>query len=303
MQHSKEGANEIERKMKNIVLSNGIEMPMLGFGVFQIEDPIECEKTVSKAIETGYRLLDTAMTYNNEEAVGRAVRNSGVKREEFFITTKVWISDTGYDRTLKAFDLSLKKLGLDYLDLYLVHMPFGDYYGSWRAMEQLCQEGRIRSIGVCNFSPARLIDMSYNFETLPAVNQIESHIHYQREEELIVMHELGIQPEAWAPFAEGLKGIFTDPVLAGIARKYGKTTAQVMLRWNIQRGVAVIPKSVHKERMMENFNIWNFSLDEEDMKHIATLDKGIPSMLDTEKPSEVRRLYDYLEKPVLTSLK
>ena len=289
--------------MEHITLSNGINMPMLGFGVFQVDDSAECERVVGDAIEVGYRLFDTAMTYHNEEAVGCAVRNSGIEREAFFITSKVWITDAGYDRTLKAFDLSLKKLGLDYLDLYLIHMPFGDYYGAWRAMERLYKEGRIRSIGVCNFSSARLIDMSYNFEILPAVNQIESHIHYQREEELAVMNELGIQPEAWAPFAEGLKGTFADPVLTDIARKYGKTTAQIMLRWNIQRGVVVIPKSVHKERMVENFGVWDFSLEEEDMQRIATLDKGIPSMLDTEKPSEVRRLYGYLDNPVLTSLK
>lgn len=288
--------------MEYIILSNGTKMPKLGFGVFQVDDLTTCEKAVSEAIETGYRLLDTAMTYNNEEAVGRAVRNSGVKRDEFFITTKVWISEMGYDRTLKAFDISLKKLGLDYLDLYLLHMPFGDYYGAWRAMEQLYKEGRIRAIGVSNFSPVRLIDMSYNFEVMPAVNQIELHVHYQREEELAVMRELGIQPEAWAPFAEGLKGTFNESVLVDIARKHGKTTAQVMLRWNIQRGVAVIPKSIHKERMAENFNIWDFSLDEEDMRRIATLDKRKPSMLDTDKPSEIRRLYNYLENPELTSL-
>ncbi|WP_195533023.1 aldo/keto reductase [Bacteroides finegoldii] len=289
--------------MEHITLSNGINMPMLGFGVFQVDDSAVCERVVGDAIEVGYRLFDTAMTYNNEEAVGRAVRNSGIGRKEFFITTKVWISDAGYDRTLQAFDLSLNKLGLDYLDLYLIHMPFGDYYGSWRAMERLYKERRIRAIGVCNFSPARLMDMSYNFEILPAVNQIESHIHCQRKEELAVMGELGIQPQAWAPFAEGMKGTFTDPVLTDIALKHNKTTAQVMLRWNIQRGVVVIPKSVHKERMIENFDVWDFSLDEEDMQRIATLNKGIPTMLDTEKPSEVRRLYSYLDNPVLTSLK
>ena len=289
--------------MQTIPLNNQTGMPMLGFGVFQVDTPTVCERAVSEAIETGYRLLDTAMTYNNEEAVGRAVRTSGVKREEFFITTKVWITDMGYERTLKAFDLSLEKLGLDYLDLYLIHMPFGDYYGAWRAMEQLYREGRVRAIGVSNFSPARLIDMSYNFDILPMVNQMELHPHCQRTEELTVMQELGIQPEAWAPFAEGLKGTFNEPTLLDIARKHGKTTAQVMLRWNTQRGVAVIPKTVHKERMVENFNIWDFSLDEDDMHRIAMLDKGKPSMLDTDKPSEVRRLYGYLENPKLTSLK
>lgn len=289
--------------MEYKTLSNRVKMPMLGFGVFQVDDLTVCERAVAEAIETGYRLFDTAMTYHNESALGRAVKSSGIPRKEFFITTKAWITNMGYDRTLRAFDRSLQELGMDYLDLYLVHQPFGDYYGAWRAMEQLYREGRVRAIGVSNFSAARLIDMSYNFEILPMVNQNELHVHYQREEELAVMHELGIQPEAWAPFAEGLKGTFTDPVLTDIARKHGKTTAQVMLRWNIQRGVVVIPKSVHKERIAENFNVWDFSLDAEDMARIATLDKGLPSMLDVDNPSEVRRLYDYLENPILTTLK
>lgn len=289
--------------MEYKILSNGVEMPMLGFGVFQVDDLAVCERAVGEAIETGYRLFDTAMTYRNESALGRAVRNSGIPRGEFFITTKAWITDMGYDRTLRAFDRSLQELGMDYLDLYLVHQPFGDYYGAWRAMERIYREGRVRAIGVSNFSAARLIDLSYNFEVLPMVNQNELHIHYQREEELAVMRELGIQPEAWAPFAEGLKGTFTDPVLTDIACRYGKTTAQVMLRWNIQRGVAVIPKSVHRERIAENFDVWNFALDADDMARIATLDKGRPSMLDVDDPAEVRRLYGYLENPVLTTLK
>lgn len=289
--------------MQTIRLNNGTEMPMLGFGVFQISEPAVCERVVSEAIETGYRLFDTAAAYHNEEALGHAVSTSGVKREEFFITTKVWITDMGYECTLKAFDKSLKRLGLDYLDLYLVHMPLGDYYGTWRAMEQLYREGRVRAIGVSNFSPARLIDMSYNIEVFPMVNQMELHPHCQRIEELYMMRELGIQPEAWAPFAEGLKGMFFEPVIMDIAYKYGKTAAQVILRWNIQRGVAVIPKTIHKERMEENFRIWDFSLDEEDMCRIATLDKRKPSMLYIDKPSEVRRLYGYLEHPELTSLK
>lgn len=289
--------------MEYKILSNGVEMPVLGFGVFQVDDLAVCERVVGEAIEVGYRLFDTAMTYNNEEAVGCAIRSSCIPREEFFITTKVWIPDAGYDRTLKAFDLSLKNLGLDYLDLYLIHMPFGDYYGAWRAMERLYREGRVRAIGVSNFSAARLIDMSYNFEVLPMVNQIELHIHYQREAELNTMRELGIQPEAWAPFAEGLKGTFTDPVLADIAGKHGKTTAQVMLRWNIQRGVAVIPKSVRRERIAENFDVWDFALDADDMERIAALDKGCPSMLDVDSPAEVHRLYGYLDNPVLTTLK
>jgi len=288
--------------METIKLPSGYEMPMEGFGVFQVDDLKECERVVSDAIEVGYRMFDTAMTYGNEEAVGRAIRGSGLCRKKFFITTKVWISDAGYDNTLRAFDTSLKKLGVEYIDLYLVHMPLADYYGSWRALETLYKEGRAKSIGVCNFSSARLMDLCYNAEIRPMVNQIECHVHYQREEELRVMRELGIQPEAWAPFAEGLKGTFTEPVLVDIARKYGKTTAQVMLRWNIQRGVIVIPKSTHKERIIENSAVWDFQLDADDMVRIATLDKGVPSMLDTEKPSEIKRLYGYLDNPELTSL-
>lgn len=289
--------------MEYTTLSNGVKMPMLGFGVFQVDDLSVCERAVGDAINAGYRLLDTAMTYNNEEALGRAVRNSGVDRKDFFITSKVWISDSGYDRTMKAFDESLRKLGMDYLDLYLIHMPFGDYYGSWRAMQQLYKDGRVRAIGVCNFPSAQLIDMSYNFEVMPMVNQCEMHIHCQRKAELEVMRELGVQPEGWAPFAEGINDTFNDPVLLDIAKKHGKTTAQVMLRWNIQRGVIVIPKSVHKERIKENFDIWDFSLDADDMVRIADLDRGKPTMLDVTSPSEVHRLYSYLENPVLTTIK
>jgi len=289
--------------MQTIKLNNGVEMPQLGFGVFQVDDLNVCERAVSDAIEVGYRLLDTAMTYSNEESVGRAVKASGIRREDFFITTKAWITDMGEERTLRAFDTSCRKLGVDYLDLYLIHQPFGDYYGAWRAMQRLYNEGRVRAIGVSNFSPARLIDMSYNFEVKPMVNQIELHPHFQREAELCEMRKLNIQPEAWAPFAEGMKGTFTDPTLQSIAAKYGKTTAQVMLRWNIERGVVVIPKSVHRSRMEENFNVFDFSLDADDIARIANLDKGCPSMLNPEVPSEVHRLYGYLENPIITSLK
>ena len=254
------------------------------------------------AIEAGYRLIDTASSYQNEEAVGRAIQNCGIPREELFITTKAYIQEMGYDNTMQAFDRSLKRLGLDYLDLYLIHMPFGDYYGSWRAMEELYRQGRVRAIGVCNFLPDRLLDLCYNADIKPQINQIERHPHYQRAEELKIMEELGVQPEAWAPFAEGLKGMFNEPVLADIAAKYGKTPAQVILRWNVQQGVIVIPKSVHRERMEENLDIWDFELDAEDMGQIEKLDKNCPSMLDTRKISEVRRVYDYLNNPVLTSL-
>lgn len=284
-----------------IKLSNGISVPMEGFGVFQIPEA-DCERVVRDAIEAGYRLIDTASSYQNEEAVGRAIQNCGIPREELFITTKAYIQEMGYDNTMQAFDRSLKRLGLDYLDLYLIHMPFGDYYGSWRAMEELYRQGRVRAIGVCNFLPDRLLDLCYNADIKPQINQIERHPHYQRSEELKIMEELGVQPEAWAPFAEGLKGMFNEPVLADIAAKYGKTPAQVILRWNVQQGVIVIPKSVHRERMEENLDIWDFELDAEDMGQIEKLDKNCPSMLDTRKISEVRRVYDYLNNPVLTSL-
>lgn len=276
-------------------------MPLEGFGVFQVPENI-CEQTVLDAIDAGYRLIDTASSYQNEEAVGRALRRCGIPREQLFITTKAYIQQMGYDKTMEAFEESMEKLGLEYLDLYLIHMPFGDYYGSWRAMEELYQAGKVRAIGVCNFLPDRLLDLYYNAKVKPQINQIERHPHYQRAEDMELMQELGVQPQAWAPFAEGLKGMFTEPVLTDIARKYGKTPAQIILRWNVQQGVIVIPKSVHRERMEENLAIWDFALDEDDMEKIASLDKNCPSMLDTRKISEVKRVYDYLNNPVLTSL-
>lgn len=288
--------------VQNIKLNNGIEMPMEGFGVFQVTDMEICEKAVLDAIETGYRLIDTASSYQNEAAVGRAVARSGVPREELFLTTKAYIHQMGYENTMKAFEESLKNLGVDYLDLYLVHMPYGDYYGAWRAMEELYRAGKIRAIGVSNFLPDRLIDLCYNANVIPQINQIERHPHFQRKEELKIMQEFGVQPEAWAPFAEGLKGMFTEPVLTELAAKHGKTPAQVILRWNIQNGVIVIPKSIHRERMAENLSIWDFELDAGDMEKIAALDQGCPSMLDTRKVSEVKRVYDYMRNPVLTSL-
>ena len=289
--------------MDVVRLKSGCEMPMLGFGVFQVDDLNVCEQPVCDAIEAGYRLFDTAMTYNNEKAVGKAIRNSAICRKKFFITSKVWISDAGYDKTMKAFDLTMKNLEMDYLDLYLLHMPLADYYGSWRALEVLYKEGRIKNIGVCNFSSTQLLDLCYNAEVMPMVNQIECHVHYQREDELKIMREMGIQPEAWAPFAEGMKGTFTEPILKDIAQKHNKTTAQVMLRWNIQRGVIVIPKSTHKSRIIENMDVWDFSLNAEDMARIAQLEKGRPSMLDLNEPNEIKRLYSYLDNPVVTSLK
>lgn len=286
---------------KSITLNNGVEMPLEGFGVFQI-DPVQCERVVSEALETGYRLIDTASSYNNESAVGAAIRASGIPREQLFVTSKAYIQQMGYGKTKAAFEETLQKLGLDYLDLYLIHMPFGDYYGAWRAMEELCQAGKIRAIGVSNFLPDRLMDLCYNATIRPAVNQLEIHPFYQRAEELALLREYHIQPQAWAPFAEGMNGMFSNPILTDIAHAHQHSVAQVILRWNLQRGVSVIPKSVHRQRMEENAALWDFELSEEDMQRIATLDLNRPQMVDTLKPSEVRRLYDYLRNPVLTSL-
>lgn len=274
---------------------------MEGFGVFQIPED-RCEQVVKDAIDLGYRLIDTASSYQNEKAVGRAIAGCGVPREELFITTKAYIQQMGYEKTKQAFQESLDNLGLQYLDLYLIHMPFGDYYGSWRALEELYREGKVRAIGVCNFLPDRLLDLYYNAEITPQIDQIERHPHYQRKEDLEIMDELNVQPQAWAPFAEGLKGMFDEPILKEIAEKYDKTVAQIILRWNVQQGVIVIPKSVHRERMRENLDIWNFKLEDADMERIGSLDKNCPSMLDTRKVSEVKRVYDYLNNPVLTSL-
>lgn len=288
--------------MKYTVLPNGVAMPMLGFGTFQISDLDECCRAVSAAIAMGYRHIDTASSYQNEEAVGKAIRQSGVPRDKLFITSKAYIQEMGYDRTKAAFERQLRLMQLDYLDLYLVHMPFGDYYGSWRAMEDLYRDGRIRAIGVSNFSSSRLMDLCYNADIVPAVNQIERHPFYQRAEELEIMKELGVQAEAWAPFAEGMNGMFSQPVLQAVARAHGKSVGQVILRWEVQSRIPCIVKSVHVERIEENYDIWDFSLIEEDMKRIAALDLGHPQMLDTEKPSEVKRVYDFLNHPVVTSL-
>lgn len=288
--------------MQTIRLSNGVEMPQEGFGVFQVSDLKVCEQAVSDAIATGYRLIDTASSYKNETAVGAAVRKSGLPREEFFVTSKAFINEMGYDNAKEAFQRTLCNLDFDYLDLYLIHMPFGDYYGAWRAMEELYKEGKIRAIGVSNFQSDRIIDLCYTAEVKPMVNQLELHPFYQREDELAILREYGIVQQAWAPFAEGMNGMFTNPALKGIAEAHGKTVAQVILRWNVQRGVGIIPKSVHRNRMEENLDIWDFELSAEDMHRIATLDLARPQMLDPRKPSEVHRLFNYLENPVLTSL-
>ena len=260
--------------MQTVCLNNGVQMPLEGFGVFQVPDAAQCEQAVSDALEAGYRLIDTAAAYMNEEAVGNAIRTSGIPRKDLFITTKLWVQDAGYESAKKAFETSLNKLGLEYLDLYLIHQPFHDYYGAWRAMEELYKEGRIRAIGVSNFYPGRLVDLCVNAEIIPAVNQVECHPFFQQKDALKVMKEYGVQPEAWGPFAEGKNNFFQNPILAEIAAKYGKSVAQVALRWNVQRGVVVIPKSVHKERIQENFNIWDFELSDKDMETISDMDIG-----------------------------
>jgi len=258
--------------MQKIKLNNGVEMPIIGFGVFQIADQKECEQSVYDAISVGYRSIDTAASYMNEEAVGNAIKRSSVAREELFITTKLWVSDTGYERTKKAFENSLEKLQLDYLDLYLIHQPYGDLYGSWRAMEELYREGKVRAIGVSNFHEDRLIDLIIHNEIVPAVNQVETHPFNQQIENAKFMKENNVQIESWAPFAEGKNNLFQNELLVSIAEKYNKSVAQVVLRWLTQREIVVIPKSIRKDRMTENFNIFDFELTQQDMESISTLD-------------------------------
>jgi diketogulonate reductase-like aldo/keto reductase len=258
--------------MEKVILNNGVEMPILGFGVFQNNDAKECEKCVYDALLAGYRLIDTAAAYQNEGAVGKAIKRSGVPREEIFVTTKLWIQDTGYEHTKKAFARSLERLQLDYMDLYLIHQPYGDVYGSWRAMEELYREGKIKAIGVSNFQPNRLLDLIMHNEVVPAVNQVENHPFFQQGENAEFMKENNVQIESWGPLAEGKLNIFHNEVLVSIAEKYNKSVAQVVLRWLTQREVVVIPKSARKERIIENFNIFDFELSQEDMEKIATLD-------------------------------
>lgn len=259
--------------MQTVTLNNGIEMPILGFGVYQMSDVQACEQAVSDALETGYRLIDTAASYMNEAAVGAALKKSGIAREQLFITTKLWIQRDGYQGTMDAFERSCARLGLDYLDLYLIHQPFADVYGAWRAMQDLYKAGRIRAIGVSNFAPDRLADLMAFNEIKPAVNQIETHVFCQQQQPAVFMREAGVQIEAWAPFAEGRNDFFTHPLLSGLAQHYGKSVAQIALRWLIQRGVVAIPKSVRRERMAENFQIFDFALSDSDMAAIAGLDK------------------------------
>ena len=277
--------------MEFVTLSNGIKMPLEGFGVFQVPDAAQCEQAVLDAIESGYRLIDTAAAYMNEEAVGSAIKKCGIPREELFITTKLWVQDASYEGAKQAIETSLEKLGLEYIDLYLIHQPMGDYIGAYRAMEEAYKVGYLKAIGVCNFYPERLADFCETVEITPMVNQVELHPFFQQPKALELMKEYGVVPEAWGPFAEGKHGIFTHPVLTGIGKKYGKTAAQVALRWNVQRGVVVIPKSVHKERMEQNMNIWDFTLNEEDMAQIAKLDIGDSEIVNHYDPAFVKMLH------------
>lgn len=264
--------------MQNVTLNNGVKMPVLGFGVYQIPDHAQCRRAVADALEVGYRLIDTAAAYFNEEAVGAAIRESGIPREELFLTTKLWIQDQGYEQARRAFQASLDRLGTDYLDLYLIHQPFGDYYGSWRAMEELYEAGKIRAIGVCNFYPDRLADLCLNVRVTPAVNQVETHPFFQQRKARATMEEFGVQIESWGPLAEG--AVFQNETLKAMAERYGRTAAQLVLRWNIQRNVVVIPKSVRRERMEENFSVFDFTISDADMEAIAALDLGRSRIID-----------------------
>lgn len=276
--------------METVTLHNDVEMPILGFGTYQIDDLEVCERSVSDALRTGYRLIDTAAGYENEEAVGRAIETSDVAREDVFVTTKLWIQDAGYESTKRAFERSLDRLGLDYLDLYLIHQPFGDVHGSWQAMEDLYSEDKIRAIGVSNFHPDRLIDLIVQNEVVPVVNQIETHPFYQRTEDAEFLSRHEIQHESWGPFAEGRNNLFENDVLVSIGEQYSKSAAQVVLRWLIQRGIVAIPKSVHEERIVENFDIFDFDLSTENMNTISELNESESLFPDHRDPEFVKQL-------------
>ncbi|SOD98738.1 aldo/keto reductase [Blastococcus haudaquaticus] len=276
-------------QIPTVPLNNGVQMPVLGFGVFQVP-AAETERAVSDALAAGYRHIDTAAAYQNEEAVGRAIASSGIPRDELFITTKLWVADAGEENAKRAFETSLRKLGLDVLDLYLIHQPFGDYYGSWRAMQDLHRQGLIRAIGVSNFYPDRLVDLIDHNDVVPAVNQIETHPFFQRTADQTLMTELGVQIESWGPLGQGRDDLFTNPVLTAIAEAHGKTVAQVVLRWLIQRGVVVIPKSVRPERMAENLDVFDVQLSDDEMARIATLDTGASTAFDHHDPASVHWL-------------
>ena len=276
--------------MQFTTLNNGVVMPMLGFGVYQITDAAECEAAVAEALRVGYRLIDTAAAYGNEEAVGRAIAASGIPREELFVTTKLWLSDAGYEKTREAFERSLARLQLDYLDLYLIHQPYGDVHGAWRAMEELNEAGRIRAIGVSNFHPDRVMDLIVHNRVVPAVNQIETHPFCQQIDSSRFLQENGVQIESWGPFAEGRNNLFSDPTLSALAAKHGRSVAQIVLCWLLQRGVVAIPKSVRPERIAENFRIFDFELDAKEMAAIAALDTGKSAFFDHRDPAMVKWL-------------
>lgn len=276
--------------MQTVMLNNGVAMPIIGYGVFQIPDHQECRRCVSDAIQAGYRLIDTAASYMNEAAVGEGIKDGGIGREHLFVTTKLWIQHAGYEPTRQAIDDSLRRLHLDYLDLYLIHQPYGDVYGSWRAMQEAYRAGQLRAIGVSNFQPDRLMDITVFNEIKPAVNQVEINPFHQQEESVAFMRELGVQAEAWAPFAEGRNDLFQNEALQTIAAKHGKTIGQVVLRWVIQRGVVALAKSVRKERMAENLAIFDFELDTDDMAQIANLDTGASSFFSHRDPAIVKWL-------------
>lgn len=278
--------------MDRIKLNNGIQMPLLGFGVFQIMDQEICKESVWIALNTGYRMIDTAACYGNEKAVGSAIKESDIDRKEIFLVSKVWIQDAGYEKTIASFEKTLANLGTDYLDLYLIHMPYGDYHGSWCAMEELLETGKVRAIGVCNFLPDRLLDLILSHEIIPAVNQIELHPFCQQKELRQLMEQYQIQPMAWAPFAEGQNEIFRNLELTDIGQKYGKTPAQVILRWLRQNKIAAIPKSVHEERIRQNYDVDDFVLSEQDMNMIDCMDMGKSLILDVPSLNEVQRLHD-----------
>jgi len=274
--------------MQEVTLNNGMKMPILGYGVFQIADEAECERCVVDAVQAGYRLIDTATSYKNEEAVGRGLKNCGVPRDQLFVTSKLWVEDAGYERARVAIDKSLRRLGLEYLDLYLIHQPFSDVHGAWRAMEEAHRAGKLRAIGLSNFQPDRLMDITVFNEITPAVNQIEINPFHQQAESVDFMRSIGVQPQAWAPFAEGRNNLFTNEKLVAIGERYGKSVGQVVLRWLVQRGIVALAKSVRKERMMENLAVFDFELSEADMQAVATLETGTSSFFSHRDPAIVK---------------
>ncbi len=279
--------------MEYRTLANGVKMPMLGYGVFQVRDHEQCRQVVKDAISVGYRLIDTAQSYMNQKAVGEAIRESGVAREEIFLTTKIWMQDNSYEKCRKAVDLALSELDTDYIDLLLLHQPMGDYYGAWRALEEAYEAGKVRAIGMANCYPQIIVDMCETVRIRPMVNQVEMHPFFQQQLNVDTMDSYGVVPEAWGPFNEGKRNFFTDPILTEIGAKYGKSAAQVSLRWNIQRGVVVIPKSVHKNRMEQNFDVFDFELSAEDMEKIKTMDIGHSEIIDHTDPALIKSLHAY----------